>query len=255
MDIIAKMKINNLKDEQDSLEKETQYPKKVSFSKMFWISVIFVSLQILITISVFRKRSLFKEFGLSENFHELLIVIPGYLISMFIYKILSSVFSPIIEKLLTPETIRENETPDERIKRVINYLASFFYYFVSFSVSFYVTYKEGVLPKSFGGSFDFIENLSSWPDKSNFSIKVIHLLNYGHHLERLIDLLVNDFNNPTFYVMFLHHTLTVGLIAFSYHAGHYIVALPASCRTCRAAARAPPRARTSAPGAGPGRGR
>ena len=221
----VKEKNQNLKEEKVTDSDQCLLNKMLSFPKLFWISLTLSILEILHWIHVFQFRHIFVQYGISQNLKELFIVIPGFLFSFLLYNRISNFLTPVLRKtLITPNT-RENETQEARIKRIVTYISGFTFYSLSFCTSFYATYKEGILPKVYGGNFDFAKNLESWPDRSRSFLKIIHLISYGHHLERLVNLFWSELESQAFYVMFLHHIMTVGLIAFAYHFENFSVAV------------------------------
>lgn len=162
-----------------------------------------------------------KTYGINFDLTGYLMVIPGIIFSWSLYFPIGNYLTRFWLKYLKTQSSRDSESQLEHIKRCRSYLMGAIYYLCSFLFTFIVAVQIDFLPKVYGGSLDLKEVHRSWPGRSDLLIKLVYMLSYGHHLERLVVHLFFNFKTATYFTMLLHHFIAVGLIAISYQSEYF----------------------------------
>ena len=177
----------------DNIEDQTKPdPSKSKNSKLILQMLCSAAsfIQIFLAVDANENRKITAETGLKENPFRLLLIPLGFLISWTLYTPLPKMLKFIWVPLLKKKGSRKEETQEERIKRIGENVSGFFYYLLSFTFGLLCANITGLLPKVYFGSFDLYSAQLNWgKQQPNFLFVLVHLLSYGHHLERLVDLL------------------------------------------------------------------
>ena len=214
---------NSIDKRTDQLDSSMGKTKKSTFKRFssdgfFMFFCIFIGIfEIKIFMQFPQVFKMLENYSIKQDFYEFLWLIPGYLFSFLLYFPLGNYLQQFWEKFLKTDTMRDGESREQRLMRCKSYLMASFYYLISFIVIFVVAKEEGILPMVYGGTLDLSVEQKLWPKRSSIAVRIIYLFSYGHHLERLLHHVYASYISSTFYTMLLHHIITVGLIAISFH--------------------------------------
>ena len=189
--------------------------------------LLFVSLYFLLAIPELREIVRFmQDQQVVIYFNEYLWIIPGaigcYLLNLLSTKVIIHWFEPFIKK----DGYRVGETHEQRLVRLGNYIYGAIYYTISTVALMYMTFGSKFSPVSYGGSLNTTNNIIPWPYDVSYGIRIFYMLTLGHHIERALHELVHQFGSKTFYVMMLHHVLTIKLIFLSFFMRHLTFGIP-----------------------------
>ena len=205
---------------QNSSEQTVLKPKLKRFTsdQFFMYFCIFIGIfEANIFMQFPKVFKMLENYDIRQDFYEFLWLIPGYFFSYLLYFPLGNYLQKFWENKLTTKGARDDESKEQRLARCRSYLMASFYYVISFAVIFLVAKEDGILPFVYGGTLDLSAEQKLWPKRSSVSVRILYLFSYGHHLERLLNHIYAPHNPSTFYTMLLHHIITVGLIAISFH--------------------------------------
>jgi hypothetical protein len=164
--------------------------------------------------------------NISVSFTEYLWIVPGALSSHLVYKLSTTVFIRFFFPILSKESCRAGESEAQRHTRLGNYIYGTLYYTFSFFTLFYMTFKSHYCPVAFGGTLQTTDKRIAWPYDVSYDIRIFYMITLGHHVERIIHELVYNSKTKTFYVMLLHHTLTIKLVFLSFFMRHLVFGIP-----------------------------
>lgn len=194
---------------------------------IFMCALIFIAIyQITIVAQFPAILEALKLIGCPFDVSILLWLVPGIAFSYILYFPVGDFLSRFWIKYMRDQRSRENETTEERIERCKSYLMGFFYYALSFIATAFVAINTDLLPKVYGGNLNLVKFHESWPSNIDNSIKAIYMLSLGHHVERFFVHMVVNYKTATYFTMFLHHIITVGLIAISMFTHYYHFGIP-----------------------------
>jgi hypothetical protein len=160
--------------------------------------------------------------GGSINYWEFLWIIPGVVYSYGLYVVCTKYLAKYLEPLLKEVNFREDESYEQRLKRVGVSIMGLIYYVGSFVALFYLSYGTEFMPAVFGGNLQLDNYNDVWPVETSLAIRIAYLIDLGHHLERLIIHMIESRHSKSYYTMNLHHILTVYLIALSFFMNHFV---------------------------------
>jgi len=113
------------------------------------------------------------------------------------------------------------EEKDAKIKICANWIGQIIYYCFSTSMAFYLFKDQEFFPSLLGGpstnSADIFKGIPAVQDMP-YAVE-FYMVQFGSHLHTFIDYCVYKRKSPKFWEMFLHHSLAVFLIFFSYITG------------------------------------
>lgn len=164
---------------------------------------------------------IFAEGG-SLEYWEFLWTIPGIAYSYGLYLVSTKYLVKLFKPYLKTVNYKEGESEDQRLVRVGVNLMGFLYYTSSFITLFYLSYNTEFLPKVYGGYLSLDTYTDDWPVKTSKVIRIVYMICFGHHIERLIVHTLDSRHSKSFHTMNLHHLLTVYLIALSFFMNHFI---------------------------------
>jgi len=139
-----------------------------------------------------------------------------------IYRHISQkVFYGLVKDRIKLDKYPTEEEKDARIKTCAAWIGNMIYYTFS-TVACWVLFKDqDFFPKILGGpstsSSDIFKGMPAVQDIP-FSVE-FYMIQFGSHLHTFIDYCVYKRKSPKFWEMFLHHSLAVFLIFFSYMTG------------------------------------
>jgi len=184
---------------------------------------IFITIYMALILSQASKINVFiLAEGGSLEYWEFLWTIPGIAYSYGLYWISTKHLARLLKPYLKTVSFKEGEAEDQRLVRIGVNLMGCFYYCTSFVTLFYLSYGTEFMPKIYGGHLNLDTYTNDWPVKTSKVIRIVYMLCFGHHLERLIVHALDSRHSKSFYTMILHHTLTVYLIALSFFMNHFI---------------------------------
>lgn len=189
--------------------------------------LLFVVFYFLMAIPELRQIVRFmQEQNIVIYFDEYFWIIPGvvgsYLLNLLSTKVIVHWFAPIIKK----DGFRAGETAEQRLVRLGNYIYGTIYYTLSTVSLVYMTFGSKFSPVSYGGSLNTTDKIIPWPYDVSYPIRIFYMLTLGHHFERTLHELTHQFGSKTFYVMMLHHLLTIKLIFLSFFMRHLTFGIP-----------------------------
>jgi len=156
------------------------------------------------------------------KYWEFLWTIPGIAYSYGLYLVSTKYLVKLFKPYLKTVNYKEGESEDQRLVRVGVNLMGFLYYTSSFITLFYLSYNTEFLPKVYGGYLSLDTYTDDWPVKTSKVIRIVYMICFGHHIERLIVHTLDSRHSKSFHTMNLHHLLTVYLIALSFFMNHFI---------------------------------
>lgn len=195
-----------------------------TLSKGFLIFIVAYSIMIIPSLK--RLLEFFREKDINPPLEEYWWMVPGFLLSFFIYKICTTVIIQKCVPIINPINYRQGETPEKRLNRLGTYIYGTVYYTLSFGLLYYLTYGSRYCPVSMGGTLDTKQGIAIWPYEVDRSVRIFYMLTLGHHIERAIYELTVQFHSKTFYIMVFHHFLTIGLIFLSFFMRHLVYGIP-----------------------------
>jgi hypothetical protein len=193
-----------------------------------YIFIAYFLLCILFIKTLFDVESYYKQNNHPTTvISEYLLLIPGFLFSMYLYKITEYFFSNVIERNMIDKN-KYNETKDQHKYRIVKILYSIFYYTISSTVNFYLirTFQRDHLPKFFGGGLEIRNFIESWPLNVNKYVRYFFILSIGHHLDRTYEQLTNPKKYLNFWTMLLHHVLTINLMIICFAHRQFQFGIP-----------------------------
>lgn len=211
---------------KQSGDKNSEKVDNFKFSFMMLVCVGVLVWIVLSWIEMYNNWDLLRKYNMHETFKDLPWIILGFLNSFVLYWIAADPLQRFWIGFLTEKNTRENENHSDRLARIKSYTSGIVYYTFSLIVGCYVAHKESILPILYGGTLDIKTHyISQWPKPNSQTLKIFQLFTYGHHIERIIHHIIHSWNTNSFYIMFLHHIMTVGLILISFHFEYNYFAL------------------------------
>lgn len=159
-------------------------------------------------------ESFYKENGYSStNNYEFLLIIPGTVYSILILWVIKC-FSYDWIKKYSINSGRYTETVDEKIHRIQNMISSMVYYSTGVALNYYLimNYGKSYMPTSFGGDLDIKSYHGAWPSIPQTPVRYYFIFTIGHHVERTMEHVFYKRANKNFWIMILHHILTINLM-------------------------------------------
>jgi hypothetical protein len=189
--------------------------------------LLFVAFYFLLAIPQFLEFSQFmRERQIVIYFTEYLWIIPGvaasFLLNLLSTRVIVRWFEPLIKK----DSFRAAESYEERLARLGNYIYGVIYYTISTVALMSMTFGSEFSPVSFGGSLNTTDKIIPWPYDVSYGIRIFYMLTMGHHLERTLHELMHQYGSKTFFVMMLHHILTLMLIFLSFFMRQLVFGIP-----------------------------
>ena len=190
------------------------------------VSLFIIFCEIEIAIQFPEVSRVLKTFGINFDLAGYLMVVPGIIFSWILYFPVGNLLMKYCKKYLKTQSSRDTENDIEHFIRCRSYLMGAVYYLCSFVFTFIVAVQIGLLPKVYGGSLNLKEVHRTWPVQSDLMVKVVYMLSYGHHIERLLVHTYFNFKTATYFTMLLHHIIAVGLIAISFQTEYFHFGFP-----------------------------
>ena len=226
-----------LKAEESEGQREARITKSVnkwrdlftSFDQMMkFIFVIYLVLIILMANNAIAIETYFVGKGMSAiNFYEFLLIIPGIAISFTIFWLVKwSTKAFILRNQLNHSRIKE--TQEERLNRVQTFFNTVVYYTLSVSINYYLimTYSPRYMPRFLNGDLKIETFLSTWGEIPEQPVRVFFMISIGHHIERTYQHVRHNLKGNNFWVMILHHVLTINLMLCCYLNRHFVYGIP-----------------------------
>lgn len=139
------------------------------------------------------------------------------LVTVFLgYKNASQVvFRNFIKNSLDPKKFPTEEDKEKRAKITTVWLSNMIYYTFSSVTCFLLFRDQDFWPKLLGGKGDVSNAFKALPGQIPYG-QEFYMVQFACHLHSLIDYVVYKWRDHTFWEMFLHHSLAVFLVFFSY---------------------------------------
>lgn len=139
-------------------------------------------------------------------------------LACFVYKNLCiKFFTPWVKRNLDASKFKNEEELDQRALKGVTWLSNIIYYSCS-SVLAYFLFKDAFFfPNLLGGSGNVQDIYKYTPYVPHIPHAVLfYQIQFGWHFHTLVDHVVYKWKDPKFWEMFLHHSVAVFLIFFSY---------------------------------------
>lgn len=200
-----------------------------SFDKImrfiFGIYIIMIMLMIRNIISI---EHYFLSLNLpATNFKEFLLIIPGFFISLFIWEAIRYFTRGFIIKYKI-EHNRIKETKEGRIRRVQAAFNSIIYYSICVGINYFliITYAPDYMPVTLGGSLNIDAYPEIWPTYVCDPVRIFFVLSIGHHFERTYQHIANNLKGNNFWIMIVHHIVTITLMVCCYCNRQFLFGIP-----------------------------
>lgn len=181
----------------------------------FYVSLLIGTYCIIVLPEIYRFHVQMTKMNKPFYYIEMVYILIGFVISGGFYFLTPCLFGKFVDKNATEVKYRI-ETKEQRSERLLNYIHGLTYYLVSFVSGMLLTKGSDLRPKLFGGKFDGMDFVNTWPKDIPDLIRWYFLINLGHHLERAIILVMYKRKTNDFFTMNLHHIITVLLMLYSY---------------------------------------
>lgn len=150
----------------------------------------------------------------------------GLFFSVGTFQACKTLLSGFVRRNLVATRFKE-ESEEKRISRLCNDLNGMLYYTCSIVMGYWALRNTAHLPRSFGGTLDLSDFSRAFPSPPpSHAASFYFLFGLGHHLERMLQLLVGKRADGQFWSFYLHHFLTVSLMTASYRTGLMRYGLP-----------------------------
>ena len=191
------------------------------------VLIIFISTYfILITPSLVEMHTFLSNHQIKVNLFEYFWTVVGALLSFALYKFSTTTLITLWSPFISPVIVRHNESTEQRVHRLGDYIYKTIYYTWSWCTLMYMTYGSIFSPSEFGGQLDIEKSLEVWPYEVNLSVRIFYMLTLGHHFERLAFELMHNRKASSFFTMTFHHLVTVMLIFLSFYTRHLMFGIP-----------------------------
>ena len=126
------------------------------------------------------------------------------------------------------EHSRINETPEQRLNRVQTFFNTIFYYSFAVSINYYliITYSPRYMPRFLNGELKIRTFLDIWGEMPEQPVRVFFMLSVGHHVERTYQHIRHNIKGNNFWIMILHHVVTINLMLCCYLNRHFLYGIP-----------------------------
>lgn len=163
------------------------------------------------------KLSIF-DFKYSILFAGLLFPLAKYLCEL--------AFTGIVKKYLDEEKFPTDEDKTERAKKSCKWIFSIIYYTGATIACYLLFHDQFFFPKMLGGQAECRDMFHYCPGAPKIpNATIFYMVQFGCHLHTLIDHVIKKRKEPKFWEMFLHHSMAVFLIFFSYLVGEISVGI------------------------------
>ncbi len=123
----------------------------------------------------------------------------------------------MIKSRLDPAKFPTEEDKNTRAKNSCNWVGNIIYYTCSTITAFLLFKDTDFFPKELGGNVEPVMMYEGTPYTKQYPYAVLfYMVQFGRHLHTLVDYCVYKWRTPKFWEMFLHHSMAVFLIFFSY---------------------------------------
>lgn len=195
-------------------------------SMSFVFLIFIITYFVLIIPSLIRMYDFLNERNVIVQLSEYLYTPIGVVLSYLLYKFSTTTLINAWRPNISATVYRQNESPEQRVKRLGGYIYSSIYYTISWVSLLYMTYDTIFCPPEFGGRLDITQSLAIWPYEVSKPIRLYYMLTLGHHIERLIHELAHNRTTTSFNTMTFHHVVTIMLIFLSFYCRHLMFGIP-----------------------------
>jgi len=127
------------------------------------------------------------------------------------------VFFNFIKNRIDPTKFKTDEERSVRAKSVCQWIGNIIYYTFSTTTAFLLFRDQDFFPKILGGNGESVNMFVGLPYRREIPYAItFYMVQFGSHLQTLIEYCVHKWKDPKFWEMFLHHCMAVFLIFFSY---------------------------------------
>ena len=191
----------------------------------FFVYIILIGIMIkeLINIENYYEANGFERSDMREYFF----VFLGIFISSGIFEIIKFSLTSFARNNMT-KISKRIETKDQKVVRIINMFNSITYYTFATVINFIIIrkYAPDHLPTNFGGTLDVTQFRENWPKSVAFPVRVFFMISIGHHIERTLEHLKNHRDAKNFWIMILHHVLTINLMVNCFGHREFLFGIP-----------------------------
>lgn len=218
-------------------ESETQREARIKQSSNKWrdrfgsvdqimkfVFIIYLGLVVVLAKNALAIEGYFLQRGaVPTDFTEFFFIIPGMIISFTIFKLVKWASKDFILRNLV-EHSRIKETPDERLNRVQSFFNTIVYYTLAVTINYSIimTYTPSYMPRFLGGNLKIDNFLAIWGEVPARPVRIFFVLSIGHHFERTYQHIRHNLKGNNFWIMILHHVITINLMFCAFLNRHLI---------------------------------
>ena len=167
-----------------------------------------------------------KSINLTPKFQYWPFIIVGYLYSTTIFYFCRHFMFGIIKRQLNKQSYK-NESETDRIHRIANDLSGLIYYSSAVAVALALSVGTPFLPRALGGTLDLSRFHEEYPfEHPSKGLVIFFFVCLGHEVERYVELIAYRRNEPTFWLFYFHHTITISIMLSSILCNKFRVGLP-----------------------------
>lgn len=200
-----------------------------SFDKiMRAIFVVYFIMIVMMIRNIINIEQYFIETGKEPtNFKEFWLIIPGFFVSLFIWEGVRYLTRDFVIKYKI-EHNRISETPEGRIRRIQSAINSIVFYTLSVGINYYLIVKHApkYMPVTLGGKLDINSYPETWPAVVSTPVRLFFVISIGHHFERTYQHVVNNIKGNNFWIMIVHHIVTINLMICCYCNRQFLFGIP-----------------------------
>lgn len=206
-------------------KKQSFYEADQIYKGLFIFYVILICLMIRNILNI--DSYFIKEGHGATDFTELLLIIPGTILTWGMFQIVKVLTKDFIIKNQVEHT-RVSETPEDRLHRIQSSFNNIIYYSVSVSLNYYLikTYETRYLPWMMGGELNLFKYLQDWPEIPAWPVRYLFIISIGHHVERTIDHLIYGRKSHSFWLLIFHHVITINLMVCCFCSRQFLFGVP-----------------------------
>lgn len=150
-----------------------------------------------------------------------------FAIMFFLYrKIVEFLFADLVKRNLDVDKFPTEEERVERSKKACKWIMCILYYSASTTICYFLFKNQFFFPPMLGGEGSCPDIFKYLPEAPEIPYgQIFYMVQFGCHLHTLLDHIIFKFREPKFWEMFLHHSVAVFLIFFSYMSNEMAVGI------------------------------
>lgn len=161
------------------------------------------------------------------QYWEFIFIIPGFFVSLLIFETVKKISKPfILQNWLEHKRIKE--TPKQRLNRVQTFFNTIVYYTLAVGINYYLimSYSPRYMPRLLAGELNILDFFEQWGEIPEFPVRVFFMISIGHHFERTYQHIFKNVKGNNFWIMILHHIVTINLMLSCYFGRLFMYGIP-----------------------------